>query len=72
MLGIGVPAVKALIHRLRQRHGQLVCEEVGPDGLSHWMNRLCLPQTPLCPGRLFAFIHEPLRLLLVIRHCRSV
>jgi len=27
-LGIGVPAVKTLIHRLRQRHGQLVREEV--------------------------------------------
>jgi hypothetical protein len=28
-------------------------------------NRLCLPQTPLCPGRLFVFIREPLRLLTV-------
>jgi RNA polymerase sigma-70 factor (ECF subfamily) len=27
-LGIGVPAVKTLIHRLRQRHGQLVREQV--------------------------------------------
>jgi RNA polymerase sigma factor (sigma-70 family) len=27
-LGIGVPAVKTLIHRLRRRHGQLVREEV--------------------------------------------
>jgi RNA polymerase sigma factor (sigma-70 family) len=27
-LGIGVPAVKTLIHRLRQRHAQLVREEV--------------------------------------------
>src|SRR6516164_8056577 len=28
-------------------------------------NGLCLPQTPLCPGRLFVFIREPLRLLAV-------
>jgi RNA polymerase sigma-70 factor (ECF subfamily) len=28
MLGIGVPAVKTLIHRLRQRHARLVREEV--------------------------------------------
>jgi RNA polymerase sigma-70 factor (ECF subfamily) len=28
ILGIGVPAVKTLIHRMRQRHGQLVREEV--------------------------------------------
>lgn len=27
-LGVGVPAVKTLIHRLRRRHGQLVREEV--------------------------------------------
>src|SRR6516164_6070723 len=26
-------------------------------------NRLCLPQTPLCPRRLFVFIRESLRLL---------
>jgi hypothetical protein len=28
-------------------------------------NRLCLPQSPLCLGRLFVFIREPLRLLTV-------
>jgi hypothetical protein len=27
-LGIGVPAIKTLIHRLRQRHAQLVRQEV--------------------------------------------
>ena len=27
-LGVGVPAVKTLIHRLRQRHAQIVREEV--------------------------------------------
>ena len=28
-------------------------------------NRLCLPQTPLCPGRLFVFPRKPLHLLTV-------